>query len=196
MLSASIGTAGSEEVTIDATGITAPAFNGDLTGDVTGNADTATTADEADAMSGALVRGTAEYRACNMQPDDMTGTEWARGSGAPVYSLGASQTGKILWGYVTEPEGRTLVDWKCGGGFVDADVSGSLTAQIFAYPLGVETAVGAAISVTRDGARWSCAETLAAPVALAASTVYAVKITATTGADDSFTCDYCRSGSK
>lgn len=172
LLSASIGTAGSEEVTIDATGITAPVFNGDL------------------------VRATAEFRSCNMQPDDIAGTEWARGSGVPIYTLGASQTGKILWGYVAEPEGRSITGWKTGGGFVDADTSGSLTAQLFSYPAGVETAVGASVSLTRDGARWSAAETLGSPVVLASNTVYAIKITATTGAGDSFTCDYCRVAAK
>lgn len=147
---------------------------------------------DGDCVADKMVRKESEFRSCIMQPDNIAGTEWARGTGSPIYVLGASQTDKILWGYVTEPEGRICTGWKAGGGYTDADASITCTVQLFSYPAGVETAVGAAVSFTPADGRWTAAETLAEPVTLAANTVYALKITATTAVGDELTCDYCR----
>lgn len=195
LLSLDVGTSGAAEVSLDATGVASDVFKektpgaGCLVDGCTikdGKAAAALTADAcsgnaatATAMAGALVRTTAEARPCQLIPL----VDFAQITTGPGVALAASKTGSTAMGFVMEPEGRTLTGWKLNGVYDEASAI-TVTAQLFKRTGGVDAAVGAVITPSRNAGALSAAETLASPEVLTANVKYYVLVTATTGVGD------------
>jgi len=127
-----------------------------------------------------------EYTAAHVVDCQMTPlSDWAQSAAGPGLTLAAEKTDALAMGRVPLSVGNSIVSWSVSGTYVEATAF-SGTAQLFKHDAaGTDTAIGDAVTLVKETGAFSASHTLTTAQVMATGTTYFVKVTATTGADDS-----------
>lgn len=111
-------------------------------------------------------------------------SDWVQSATGPGLTLAAEKTEALAMGRVPLSVGNSIVSWSVSGTYVESTAF-SGKAQLFKRSAaGDDTAIGDEVTLVEETGAFSAEHTLAAAEVMATGTTYFVKVTVTTGADD------------